>query len=130
MKPLLLTLASLATLASIPITPTPIPQLKIVKTIRMTQLEDRFHVQIVGVLRDSDTDYWVFMERQIGISFDRIPVVIKEGGSDHDMEVARVAAENCASFYEVQIQKARAHPTPVAGDAFSMPTHPPREVER
>ncbi len=101
----------------------------VVKSIRMTQLEDKFNVKIVGILRTPSGDFWVFMEHQDGTLLNMFPVVIKKDASNHDMEVARVAAENVASFYESEMLKAKAHPSP-AGTTFTMPAHPPQVAQR
>lgn len=78
------------------------------KTARMTEIETKYHVQIVGILRHGKTEYWVFMEHQTetGTALDGFPVVIPKNGSDHDMEIATIAAENCAAFYETELKEA------------------------
>jgi hypothetical protein len=99
------------------------------KTRRMAQIEAKYNVEIVGILRTSGrADYWIFMESQPTTTFGRVPIVIPKDGTDHDMEIARTAAENCAAYYDSEIRRAKPTPTPVS--AFTVPTRPAGEVER
>lgn len=95
------------------------------KTKRMAQLEKKFNCTIAGILRSDHQDFWIFMEAQSTTTFGRVPIVVLSTATDHDMEVARVAAENCAAYYDSEIirAKALATPTPISIE-FTMPTHP------
>lgn len=96
------------------------------KTRRMVQIEAKYNVAFHGILRtDAHEDYWIFMESQPLTTFGRLPIVISSTGTDHDFEVARVAAENATAFSDAEIRRAKALATPTpTSTSFTMPTKP------
>ena len=80
------------------------------KTKRMGQIETKYHVTIAGILRTDHEDYWIFMESMPSTTFGRLPIVILANSTDHDFVVARIAAENCAAYYDTEITRAKPIP--------------------
>jgi hypothetical protein len=75
------------------------------KTPRMAEIETKYHVKIVAVIRVSGVDNWCFMVKAEGCRFTQFPVVTPENSTDAEFEVAVVAAENVAVWYEANMKR-------------------------
>ena len=113
------------------------------KTPRMAAIETKYHMRMAGILRTPEqSDYWTFMITEPATTFRAYPVVVPKDASDHDVDVAIIAASHCAVFYETNLKAAPdATPEPTARPSvspttshtsykFTVPTRPPREVGR
>jgi len=114
------------------------PPPEVTKSPRMAAIEEKYHMELVGILRAEKSDYWVFLELAPESLFKCYPVVVPHDALDRDIDVARVAAEKVASFYDSGLKghvKPETAPEPLptpspspAGNAFTIPTHHRMEV--
>jgi hypothetical protein len=92
---------------------------EVVKTKRMSQIEDKFGLTLVFVTPDKT---WVYAGKLEALKFHVLPVSVPEDATDHDVKVALQASHDCAEFYEEMLKKETA---PAVDSVFNMPTHPP-----
>jgi hypothetical protein len=104
------------------------------KTARTNQIERKYHMEFDAILRIHGVDYWVFMCADKEALFDHFPVVVLHDSDDHDVDVAIIAARNCASFYDAQFKplpkpaaSPKASPSATPASAFTVPVKPPEE---
>jgi hypothetical protein len=84
--------------------------LEVDKTQRMAEIEQKYHMAMAGILRTPGrTDCWVFMITEPGISFSTYPVTVVKDSTDHDVDVAIIAASHCAVFYESNMKPVPTH---------------------
>ena len=86
-------------------------------TKRMTAISEKYHIEPIYTFHDSDknADFWVFLGRSDKRLFHALPVVVPANATNHDVEISIMSAENCASFYELLIQKQKEESTETQG---------------
>jgi hypothetical protein len=82
------------------------------KTPRMAEIEQKFHMELAGILRTPEgVDFLCYMAQAANSTFGHFPVVFLPDASDTDVDAAIITAEHCAEFYEANL-KAQKEPAP------------------
>ena len=77
-----------------------------IKTRRMKQIEDKFHMSVVFVYTEDDGTYWAFKSIQNAGLLGYVPVMVKSDATDKEVAAAQRSSEACVKAYDDVIKKA------------------------